>query len=174
MYTYNGNIPANVKKIMQDCVKKCKAINIPISNDIDFFMMDGERTYGECIDKHIIKISKNLINDDEIENTVFHELIHTVDRADGHDAVFYYFGRMIQKAYGQEITRVGNKAIKSDIKSSKRRYFTKAEWQANPDLLVALTREGESEPLWFVKKNSIYVRKLNRCTSKGKKIVIFN
>ncbi len=174
MYTYNGNIPANVKKIMQDCIKKCKDINIPISNNIDFFMMVGERTYGECINKNIIKISRNLINEDEIENTVFHELIHTVANSDGHDATFYYYGRLIEKAYGQVITRIGNKAIKSDIKSSKRKYFTKAEWQAHPDLLVALTREGESEPRWFVKRNSIIMRHLERCTSNGKKIIIFN
>jgi hypothetical protein len=47
------------------------------------------------------------------------------------------------------------------------------EWKANPGILVAYTREGESRPLWFVKRGSQTEKRLWRCTSFGKNIVKF-
>ena len=179
MYVYS--VDNYMKNLISDCIKKCKAVNIPISDQIIFSTMAGERIYGQCISVRNsgcfrIEISKYLVNESEIVNTIFHELLHTCPDCSGHDRQWQAYGKLIEKYYGQNITRVGNKQIKADIRSSKRRYFTKEEYENNKDILVALAVEGDDKPSWFVKRNSSIVKHLDRCSSRqtGKKIIIFN
>lgn len=178
MYTFNKNVNEKMKGMMLDCINKCKAIDIPISEDIDFQTDTAERRNGGCkhlhCGGHVITISRLLTDDKEIENTIFHELLHTCVNCNNHGYLWRSYGYMVERAYGQHIQRCTNKQrVAVDVKSSRRKYFSEEEWKANPEILVAYTREGESRPIWFVKRGSQTETRLGYCTSFGKKIVKF-
>lgn len=182
MYTYNGNISKHLRELIEDCAQKCKAINIPISDNIDFFLMKGERTYGECISSpysnyHVIKISEYLVKDEDIINTIFHELLHSCSNCKGHDWRWQQYGNLVERHYGYVIKRCGKQEVSIDIKSSRRKYYTRDEYLSNKDLLIALGTEGGDKPIWYVKKNSAIVKRVEKglCkTSRTKqKVIIF-
>lgn len=179
MYTFKSDVNDKMRKMVLDCINKCNAINIPISKNIGFKTDSAERRNGYCHhigkDDHIISISRLLSEDSEIENTIFHELLHTCPGCNNHGYKWQRYGWQIERAYGQRIQRLNNKKrVAVDITHSRRRYFSKEEWEANKDILQAYTREGEDRPIWFCKKGSKTAKELEfNCTSHGKKIVKF-
>lgn len=180
MYTYI-NVPAHIKELIKDCIKKCEEVNIPICKNIDFFMMKGERTYGNCTkslvyDECKIKISKYLVKDEDIYNTIFHELLHSCRNCRGHGAQWRAYGRVVEQNYGYHITRCSHQETVNSVKSSRRKYYTREEYLKNKDVLIPLGVEGRDTPLWYVKKNSAIVRRVMQgtCrTQKRQKVIIF-
>ena len=181
MYSYN-NVPAHIQELIKDCIKKCEEVGIPISKNIDFFMMKGERTYGDCTKSSVydeckIRISKYLVDDKDICNTIFHELLHSCRNCHGHGGQWQMYGKVIERNFGYPITRCSHQTTVNSVASSRRKYYTREEYLDNKDILIALRLEGSDKPLWYVKKNSAIVRRVEKgvCrTAKTKqKVIIF-
>lgn len=182
MYSYKKGVSQHLEALIKDCIKKCEEADIPISKNITFDVMKGEKVYGHCTswrktDQHIIEISKYLVNEEEIKNTIIHELLHSCPDGKGHGARWQYYGSIIQKKYGYIISRCDSKKVVCDIYKSRRTYYTKDEYLANKDILVALAIEGDSQPRWYVKKTSkimtSVLRGTCRTSSTYQKIIIF-
>lgn len=182
MYCYNGNISKHLRELIEDCIQKCKSVDIPISENIDFFLMKGERTYGLCIKSPYsedcsVKISQYLVKDEEIINTIFHELLHSCKNCHGHGKQWQMYGKVIERNFGYPITRCSHQTTVNSVASSRRKYYTREEYLDNKDILIALGLEGSDKPLWYVKKNSAIVRRVEKgvCrTAKTKqKVIIF-
>ncbi len=180
-YRFKSNVNKEMKELMLSCVERCKAINIPINTNLEFQMDSAERRNGFCQHNRftgidLISISKHLTDIKEIENTIFHELLHTCPGCNNHGYVWQKYGRQIERAYGQHIQRLNAKKRELvDVRHSRRKYFTYEEYLNNKDILQAFTREGETKPIWFCKKGSKTAYDLEyNCTSHGKKIVQIN
>lgn len=159
MYFYNGTEIKKIKPLIEDCISKCQAINIPIAEEITFTSMNGERTYGitqlnRYTKEYTIKISKRLVKEEDIKNTIIHELLHTCKGCLNHGYQWNAYGSRIERNYGYVIQRCDNKEVVSNVASSRRVYFTKNEYEANKDILVAIAVEDEETPRWFVKRTS--------------------
>ena len=76
----------------------------------------------EKFNKHHIEISPWVmqLEDDIIKNTIMHELIHCLPYCNNHGQEFKRYANLINKKYGYDISRVGNK--KADFEKSKVEY----------------------------------------------------
>lgn len=72
--------------------------------------------------KHHIEISKWVMQLDNniIKNTIMHELIHCIPYCNNHGTNFKKYANLINKKYGYDISRVGNK--KEDFEKSNIEY----------------------------------------------------
>ena len=72
----------------------------------------------EKFNKHHIEISPWVMNLEEktIKNTIMHELIHCIPFCNNHGTEFKKYASLINKNYGYDISRVGNK--KKDFEKS--------------------------------------------------------
>ena len=76
----------------------------------------------ERFNKHHIEISKLVLEleDNIIKNTIIHELIHCIPYCNNHDIEFKKYAKLINNAYGYDISRVGDK--KKDYEKSNLEY----------------------------------------------------
>ena len=76
----------------------------------------------ERFSKHHIEISKWVLEleDNIIKNTIIHELIHCIPYCNNHDIEFKKYAKLINNAYGYDISRVGDK--KKDYEKSNLEY----------------------------------------------------
>ena len=76
----------------------------------------------ERFNKHHIEISKWVLEleDNIIKNTIIHELIHCIPYCNNHGSEFKKYAKLINNAYGYDISRVGDK--KKDHEKSNLEY----------------------------------------------------
>ena len=76
----------------------------------------------ERFNKHYIEISKWVLEleDNIIKNTIIHELIHCIPYCNNHGSEFKKYAKLINNAYGYDISRVGDK--KEDYEKSNLEY----------------------------------------------------
>ena len=76
----------------------------------------------ERFNKHHIEISKWVLEleDNIIKNTIIHELIHCIPYCNNHGIEFKKYAKLINNAYGYDISRVGDK--KKDYEKSNIEY----------------------------------------------------
>lgn len=76
----------------------------------------------EKFNKHYIEISKWVLEleDNIIKNTIIHELIHCIPYCNNHGIEFKKYAKLINNAYGYDISRVGDK--KKDYEKSNLEY----------------------------------------------------
>lgn len=76
----------------------------------------------ERFNKHHIEISKwvLVLEDNIIKNTIIHELIHCIPYCNNHGIEFKKYAKLINNAYGYDISRVGDK--KRDYEKSNLEY----------------------------------------------------
>lgn len=84
MYLYDVSFKA--EKIIRKCLKVIEGLNLPISNSIRFIEIKGSDNYGSCVYngtksfcEYTVGINKYIINEKDYEDTVIHELIHTIN-----------------------------------------------------------------------------------------------
>lgn len=78
---------------------------------VSFF--NGEHT------KYIISLNKKMLNcsEQDIKNTLLHELIHTIDGCFNHGDRFKYYAEKVNQKYGYHIARANSvKGFKEQIK----------------------------------------------------------
>jgi predicted SprT family Zn-dependent metalloprotease len=97
--------------------KKCKnkliAIDIPISNNIQFRVNTRAKArWGRCRrkdDGYIIEISVELLREDAyesgLENTILHELLHTCPNCLNHGSEWKRLAAKVNRVYGCNIKR---------------------------------------------------------------------
>ncbi len=178
MYTFK-TMDNNTKQLFERAIKMCQDAGVPISENITFGLDSAESRHGVCKYNRRtgacqITISKYLVNEDDKLNTILHELCHSC--ADGHNHGYGWqcHAHKIYKAYNIVLTRCSSKAhTKVDIAHSRRQYFSKEEYaEDGGKYLVSIGRAGESNPVWFVKKTSHFVKHLDNYTSHGKKLIL--
>lgn len=76
----------------------------------------------ERFNRHHIEISKWVLEleDNIIKNTIIHELIHCIPYCNNHGIEFKKYAKLINNAYGYDISRVGDK--KKDYEKSNLEY----------------------------------------------------
>ena len=76
----------------------------------------------ERFNRHHIEISKwvLVLEDNIIKNTIIHELIHCIPYCNNHGIEFKKYAKIINNAYGYDISRVGDK--KKDYEKSNIEY----------------------------------------------------
>ena len=176
MYVFDNTVDNKTKELFEKAIKMCKDINLPIAENITFGLDSAERRHGIC--KHrgsqtFISISQYLVKEEDKLNTMIHELLHSCPEGHNHGYGWKCLAYKIYRAYNIEITRCSNKEhAQTDVAHSRRQYFTKEEYAADGGkYLVAIGREGEAAPVWFVKRTSQFARHINSYTSRGKKLV---
>ena len=76
----------------------------------------------ERFNRHHIEISRWVLEleDNIIKNTIIHELIHCIPYCNNHGSEFKKYAKLINNAYGYDISRVGDK--KKDYEKSNLEY----------------------------------------------------
>lgn len=169
--------------LAQRGVAICYEAGIPIAKNIKVGYTTADRKHGVCqynktTGEFKIKVSKHLVKDEDVLNTVLHELLHTCPGCQNHGKVWSLYADIINKVYGIKITRVSKKEHEAlNFTKTRRQYFSKNEYLAHVaqggTLLVAVGCVGESEPCIFVKKTSKFLTHLEDYTAHdGKKLII--
>lgn len=82
---YIFEVSAKLERIINKCLKLLQKLNLPISNSIKFIEFARSDSYGCCKinnnDETVyeIGINKFIIKDKDFEETVIHELLHTIE-----------------------------------------------------------------------------------------------
>lgn len=87
---------AKAENLFKKYVRLAKKHKIPISDKIELYpkITSAKSYYGECLDRsdHIeIRISEIAFEDNVLEETIMHELCHTIDGCWKHNQTFYYW-----------------------------------------------------------------------------------
>ena len=143
MYIYKVN--AHYKELIQDCILKLNAINIPISNSILFKENTGYSRYGYCKriknreTDFVIAINKWFVDDVDIISTIMHELVHTIDGCYNHGNLFHKYLKEINSKYNIKISVIGNHKLQDRAYKNKgiRRNVFKVE-DYNPETMVIM------------------------------------
>ena len=145
MYKIDTN--KQLKKVIEQCINLLLKNDIPISKNIYFKEGCSITCYGTCtklnqcetktFDYQII-ISKYLIKDSEIQNTVVHELLHTIPEClPAHNEKWRHYANFCSELIDSKITATGNKTIDEDFAKQKQKVFNKNEY--NPAIMNIAT-----------------------------------
>lgn len=177
MYSFR-TMDSNTKQLFEKAINMCQEAGIPIHKDITFGLDSAENRHGVCkynrrTDTCQITISKYLVSEDDKLNTILHELCHSCADGYNHGYGWKRHAYKIYQAYNIILTRTSNKQhVNVDVAHSHRQYFSKEEYEQDGGrYLVAISRDGEATPIWFVKKTSQFATHINSYTSRGKKLV---
>ncbi len=116
-----------LRKVIQDVSDLGYTFKKPIQSELFFFR--AIKTYGKCVEKrnHIeIGISIHLLQCDENEilNTLYHEVCHAVKGTKGHQESWKKVAHHVGAVYHQKITRTGDlKLINPNISTQNPKYF---------------------------------------------------
>ena len=181
-YSFDQNVDEKTKDLFFKGVKMLKDIGIPISNNIYFKLDRAEIRHGKCRsfanpDYREISITKYLVNDKDKLEVIIHELLHSCPDCFNchHGYPWIKYARIVREKYGINITVTCDKEHSpTNIKHSKRRYFTKDEYLLDGGkYLVAIGVENGNKPLWYIKKSSKINMNLHLYSSKGRKLKRF-
>ena len=135
--------------LIKQCIAKLNALNLPISNDILFKTNTGFSKYGFCKKTpkgetaFVIAINKWFEDDLGLEETIMHELVHTIDGCYNHGAKFHKYAEMINQEYNLNIAVIGNYKLNERAyknKGSKRKVFETKDY--NPKTMVLMYCPG--------------------------------
>ncbi len=163
--------------LIKKWIYELDALNIPISKDILFKTNTGFSKYGFCKKtprgdtNFVIAINKWFENDLDIEETIMHELAHTIDGCYNHGAKFKHYAEIINQEYNLNITVVGRyklneKAYKN--KGSKRKVFEPKE--LDPKTMVLMYCPG-CHRQFAIKKTAIKFNSRWVCKRCNKKLL---
>jgi len=107
-YTFDKTIEPKHIELIKKAIDICKSLNAPVSDNVYFKYHKGSSFYGWCIyekdsDKYSISINKYIVEDDEIINTVIHELLHTIEIT--HKRKWKYWASIVSNNTNFKITR---------------------------------------------------------------------
>ncbi len=120
----------------------------------------------EKFNKHHIEISKWVLGLDDsiIKNTIMHELIHCMPYCNNHGIEFKNFANLINKKYGYDVSRVGNK--KKDYEKSNLEYSDKTNYK------YKVICKGCNQEFYRQRLNRYFTRKF-RCAKCGGRFEIY-
>lgn len=99
-------------RLIKESRQELKDIGIDISNNIRYEIdTRSKRRFGLCEKKSIIKISDFLFefSDNDIKDTIIHEMLHTLKDTKGHDTKWKWYANKVNKNYPQyNISRLGS------------------------------------------------------------------
>ncbi len=104
MYYFNLNdqITNEIKTI----ASKMKSFDIPISQNIKFKECSGFGTVGWCKKingGYVVAINKNIVFKKDLQETIIHELIHTIDGCLNHNKKWRSYASLCSYKFGVEI-----------------------------------------------------------------------
>lgn len=113
----------DIYQYAQECINMLEDIGIRLGNiqPKDFSINTrAKNRFGECrtfsrnghVVRHTININADLLDerneDDQLINTILHELLHTVEGCQNHGAAWQYEAEKVRRAYGINISRTGD------------------------------------------------------------------
>ena len=116
--------------------------------------------------KHHIEISKWVmeLEDSIIKNTIMHELIHCMPYCNNHGTEFKKYANLINKNYGYDISRVGNK--KKDFEKSN------VEFKETEKYNYKIICKGCKQEFYRQRLNKNFTRKY-RCAKCGSTFEVY-
>lgn len=123
----------NLEKVMFDCMNKLDNLNIKYGNIVKIYPNTrAKKRYGQCTIVNggfEIDINIGLLDEKEpiqaLENTVLHELLHTVDGCFNHGEKWQSMASKVNKAYRYNIKRCSTsaeKGVSANVCYSKETY----------------------------------------------------
>ena len=130
-----------LNRLYRECIKELNMVGIDILDERHYGKIDiaiakrNNKRYKvvsrrgrrktiryERFNRHHIEISKWVLEleDNIIKNTIIHELIHCIPYCNNHGLEFKKYAKLINNAYGYDISRVGDK--KKDYEKSNLEY----------------------------------------------------
>lgn len=106
-FDVNNKILFEIKSILKDI----KRLNIPISQNIHFRECYGIKNAGWCKkvnESFIIAINKNMVFKKDFQETIIHELLHTVDGCLAHNKKWKQYALFCSKTFEVEIQIKGS------------------------------------------------------------------
>lgn len=103
-----------LKRLAKECENELREIGLEnkLKSDIIYSInYRAKRRLGQCCSKRYINISSWLLeigSDDDIKNTIIHEILHTFDDTIGHKERWQYYARYVSNRTNYHITRTAN------------------------------------------------------------------
>ena len=115
-----------LKRILElafECEKELDAI-MPITQKITYEGFRAKKTYGNARriigDNWLIKINLNMLNEEEVKNTIIHEILHTYPDCQCHTGEWKRRANIVKRKLGYDITRTSSKEL--DLSITKPKY----------------------------------------------------
>lgn len=128
---YFFNVNPRLKLLIAKCIELMNGLKVPISNSIYFKECKGASRFGYCkrntyskgTEKHYeytVAINRFICDDRDIESTVVHELLHTIEGAQNHQRVWKKWAAHVVSHTDYVIERVGNATLDSKAYDNKK------------------------------------------------------
>ncbi len=101
-----------INKMLQDVISECKAIKLPVSNNIEPEVLINKRAkkrFGSCrktANGFVIELSEFMLAADRfyMKNTLAHEVLHTCRNCQNHGKNWKTYAAAMNEKYGYQIT----------------------------------------------------------------------
>ncbi|MCR4874289.1 MAG: hypothetical protein K5923_00935 [Clostridia bacterium] len=148
--------------LINECINQMHALNIPISDSIEFKNNTGFSRFGFCKKtpyregvSYVIAINKWFEDDIAIIETILHELVHTIPGCYNHGEKFRHYAEIINQECDLNISVVGNYKLNENAyknKGSKRKVFDPKEYDQKSMVIMYCPRCLRE---FAIKKNAI-------------------
>lgn len=142
---YIFNLDEKTWLVVEECIEKLNILGVPISNSIYFAFNGGFSYYGRthvgakikqkygC--QYYITINKYIIDEKDVENTVVHELLHTVKGGMCHSGEWKKYKLLVNKSKLFKITILSRVKLK-DVAYKNKKVFDYVDY--NPKTMDLL------------------------------------
>ena len=127
---YFFNIDKKFEKIIKNSILMLKEIGVPISNSIYFANNGGYSYFGRTHKgnhkkrslgyEYYITINKYLVKENDIYNTVFHELLHTIPKGMNHSGQWRKFADYLYVKTGRKLSAYGKGELSKEAYKRKK------------------------------------------------------
>jgi len=110
---YAFKVSPHTENLIKECAARLIDSGVPVSRSVFFFECKGSSRFGYCKNgdakgakgfEYSIAINKYIVHDEDILNTVAHELLHTIKTAKNHDANWKYWANFVNRNTPYTIT----------------------------------------------------------------------
>ena len=122
-----------LNQMLQEAIEEVKTAGIKTGNiNPSIELTKATRQFGKCrrhggSNNYTIYLSKYFINnpEEEIKNTLVHEVLHTVDGCMNHGAKWKGLANKINNYYNYKISRTSSYSMSEEAQQIKRQYIVK-------------------------------------------------
>lgn len=113
-----------ILELARICEKELNAI-MPITQTIRYEGFKAVKTYGQArreshwYNSWLVRINVNMVNEEEVKNTIIHEILHTYPNCQCHTGEWKRRAQIVKNKLGYEITRLSRKELGETTRKPK-------------------------------------------------------